>query len=388
MTNVNNPQKPDSLLWSLGVPLLVCSLGVVAVLYFLEQKNQWNHSVERIRTDLRHIPPEWIGYRQTSVLVLPIEGQATCFALGGDSAFVVGSADPPRLSFFDETGTLLRTIDLPVEPKAIACGTPDTLFTDKIVVAHPNSIVVYTAEGEPVQPLWEHVGLHTISGSTWIRPFPLLGTGVLGSEGLVDIKSLVLTQDYLFAADSGNRLVYRFEDQVQWWNVSRIGVGTGFSEVDFDWLETSFDGFVVYAAPITMTYCSQNDLLYIANPGRHRVDVFTQDGVYRPDLSWGEPSGSLSGFAGCCNPIDLAVLDDGRILTVEKGISRVKVYRTDGGLDTVAAGSDILDRFPSALSERRPLEPGGRYCSAVPLSEGRIAVFDFDYATVRIFAEN
>jgi len=150
------------------------------------------------------------------------------------------------------------------------------------------------------------------------------------------------------------------------------------------WLTGGFPGFIVYAAPITMTFSQKSGLLYIANPGRHRVEVFTQDGIYQPELSWGEPSGRLEGFAACCNPIGLAVLDDGRILTVEKGVSRIKIYRTDGTLDTVVAGADILDHSPSGLTQRTPLEPGGRYFSAVLLSDGRIAVFDFE-GFIRIF---
>jgi hypothetical protein len=122
-----------------------------------------------------------------------------------------------------------------------------------------------------------------------------------------------------------------------------------------------------------MTFSPQNGLLYVANPGRHRVEVFTQDGAYKPELSWGEPSTSWSGFAGCCNPIALAALDDGRVLTVEKGISRIKIF-AEGKLDCVVAAPNILGESPHP-----------RYFTAVPLSDGRIAVFDFEYATVRMF---
>jgi hypothetical protein len=72
------------------------------------------------------------------------------------------------------------------------------------------------------------------------------------------------------------------------------------------------------------------------------------------------------------------------MLTVEKGISRIKIYRTDGTLDTVVAGPDVLDALPPGRV-RAPLEPGGRSFAAVPLSEGRVAVFDFE-GSIRIFA--
>ncbi|MCL2711315.1 MAG: hypothetical protein FWE95_10580 [Planctomycetaceae bacterium] len=394
MTTTSN----DYLFWSLGVPLLACSLAVVVVLLTLHQKDRWDRPDDQLRTDLRHIPPEWIGYRQTAAFACPIEGQATCFALFGDSTFVIGSADPPMLSFFDDTGTLLRTIDLPEEPRAIVCGTPETIFTDKIVVAHPRSIVVYSAEGQPeffLRAPPSGPGDIVISGTTRSM-----------DDRESQSRSLVLTPDYLFVAESGNRRIYRFSADsrsfleagmfvfsrssdvgyLSYWDHFSFGAKAESPEVNFDWIQMArgFDGFIVYAAPITMTFSPQSDLLYIANPGRHRVDVFTQDGIYQPELSWGEPSGKLEGFTACCNPIGLAALDDGRMLTVEKGISRIKIYRTDGTLDTVVAGPDVLDNLPPEL-RRAPLEPGGRYFSAVPLSEGRIAVFDFE-GLIRIFA--
>jgi len=328
---------------------------------FIVYQIEYNRRNGQPKTDLRHIPPEWIGYQQTAVFACPIGGKATCFALFDDSTFVIGSADPPRLSLFDDTGTLLRTIDLPEEPRAIVCGTPNTIFTDKIVVAHLAQIAIYHAEGKQV------------------------ASHELNDEKL-DIRSLVLTSKYLFAADTGNRLIYRFNPSDHW---HTLAIGTSASPVHvtsvFSRHAKPFDGFVVYAAPITMTFSHQSGLLYIANPGRHRVDVFTQDGFYQPELSWGEPSSSLSGFAGCCNPIGLAALDDGRMLTVEKAIPRIKIFRTDGHLDTVVAGPNILEDVPATLG-RTPTEPGGRYFAAVPLSEGRIAAFDYEYAVVRLFS--
>jgi hypothetical protein len=252
----------------------------------------------------------------------------------------------------------LRTINLPDTPLAIACGTPETIFTGKIVVAHPRQnapyfehykqIAVYSAEGD--REMW------------WEAPGR-------------DYRSLVLTPTHLFAACSNQQHghVHRFDATGE--------LDGGYGNINHN---IGFYGFIVYAAPMTMVFAPQSGLLYITSPGRHRVEVFTHDLIYQPELSWGEPSGRLEGFAACCNPIGLAILDDGRILTVEKGISRIKIYRTDGTLDTVVAGPDILDNSPPEIA-RTPIEPGGRYFSAVPLSDGRIAVFDFE-GFIRIFA--
>ena len=287
--------------------------------------------------DLLHAPPELVAYQQTAVFTLPLTGTPVCFAVREDM-LIIGADTPPALWFFDADGTLLRKIDLLEEPRAVVCGTAETIFSDKIVVAHPASITVYTAEGQ--------------LGTSWKLP---------GEES--NLRSLALTPDYLFAADTSKRSVHRFSE--------------------YGDLDLTFGDFTVYASPIVLTYSPQTGSLYIANPGKHRVEVFTQNGEYQPELSWGEPSTGYLGFAGCCNPIGLAVLDDGGILTVEKAISRMKIFH-NGGFDSIVAGPGILDSLPPGMMRQSPLTPD-RYFAAAVLSEGRIAVFDFEYAAVRIF---
>ena len=326
-----NPNNSD-FLRLLGVPLLFCSIGICLFLFVFT----CSPTRDQARTDYRHVPSEWITYRQTAVFQCPIEGKATCFAVQNDSTFIVGTADPPALKFFhnfralDNFGAFMRKVDLPEEPRAIVCNKEGKIF-----IAHPHHIAVHSADG-----YWE---------TSWKQ-----------YDDKSDIRSLVSTPKYLFAADTGNRSVQR-------WSFD------GNHDLTFG------EDFVVYASPIVMTYSPTTNFLYVANPGRHRVDVFTQDGIYQPELSFGEPSASFSGFAGCCNPIGLAVLDDGRILTVEKAVSRVKIFKTNGQLDCVVAGYDILeDTF---------LKPNQRYFAIAVLSDGSIAVFDFDCAVMHVFEE-
>ena len=366
--NMNKPiQKPDSQFLSTGIFFLLFGIATAAVLLVLEYKNRQDRQAATARKDYRYIPPELITYQQTSLFVCPIVGQPTCFAVWKDSTFIIGTADPHSLCFFDETGRLQQTINLPEEPRAIALGTADTIFTDKIVVAHPTCIAIYTSEGRlenswREEPLWKPTKMLPDATEGELRGTGEIGLWSLDSE--VNIRSLVLTPDYLFAADTGKRCVYRFNT--------------------YGNLDLTFGEFVVYASPMVLAYSPHDGLLYVANPGKHRVEVFTQDGEIRPELSWGEPTSDLAGFAGCCNPIGLAVLDDGRILTVEKSVSRVKIFRGID-LDGVVAGWDILENLPSELG-RLPMQPGGRDFSAVPLSGGRIAVFDHTSAVLRVFA--
>lgn len=80
---------------------------------------------------------------------------------------------------------------------------------------------------------------------------------------------------------------------------------------------------------------TDEDTLYVANAGRHRVETFTFDGMHTG--SWGRRSRSVEGFSGCCNPVGLALLPDGRVVTAERGLSRVKVYDSSGKMLSVLA---------------------------------------------------
>jgi hypothetical protein len=47
-------------------------------------------------------------------------------------------------------------------------------------------------------------------------------------------------------------------------------------------------------------------------------------------------------FVGCCNPVNLAIAPDGKVITAEKMISRVKIYEPDGKLLAVIVLSEFL----------------------------------------------
>ena len=81
----------------------------------------------------------------------------------------------------------------------------------------------------------------------------------------------------------------------------------------------------------------------------------------------------MADFFGCCNPAQLAVLPDGRFVTAEKGIPRVKIYARDGSFQTVVAGPSQLTDTPADLAADR---------------HGRVLVLDGRAAKVRVFEKN
>jgi hypothetical protein len=132
----------------------------------------------------------------------------------------------------------------------------------------------------------------------------------------------------VFVADAGNRVVLRCDLGGKL--VRRI------AEKD---PERHIPGLVL-PSPFLDVEIAPDGLLRVNNPGRHRVEAYTFDGDL--ELSWGKPSNAIAGFCGCCNPINLSLLPDNRIITFEKGLPRVKVYEPDGTLECVVAGPELF----------------------------------------------
>jgi hypothetical protein len=126
----------------------------------------------------------------------------------------------------------------------------------------------------------------------------------------------------------------------------------------------------------------KDGLLRVTNPGRHRVEAYTVDGHL--ELAWGKPSAGIDGFCGCCNPINIALLPDGRMVTCEKGLPRVKIYREDGTLESVVAGTET---FPENAKFSMNLAAGklGGLDAAVD-SKGRVYILDPVTGVVRVMA--
>ena len=80
--------------------------------------------------------------------------------------------------------------------------------------------------------------------------------------------------------------------------------------------------------------------LYVTNPGRHRVHMYSADGTL--EQTAGVPSWSGVGFSGCCNPSSVTTLGGGVFVTAEKGLPRIKrMSEAEGLLGYVAPQEDF-----------------------------------------------
>jgi hypothetical protein len=78
------------------------------------------------------------------------------------------------------------------------------------------------------------------------------------------------------------------------------------------------------------------------------------------------------GFSGCCNPAHFTFLPDGRFVTSEKGLVRIKTYKPSGEFEGVVAA-------PSKFKNE------GEAPDIAADSNGNIYALDFDKKMIRVF---
>jgi hypothetical protein len=181
------------------------------------------------------------------------------------------------------------------------------------------------------------------------------------------LTALAVSGNDVFAADAGQRVLSRYDRAGRL--VARLGEKNK---------ERGVPGFIV-PSPFFDVKLAPDGLLRVTNPGRHRVELYTPEGDF--EGAWGEASMGITGFCGCCNPISLALLPDGRCVTCEKGLPRVKVYRADGRLESVVAG---VESFTANARACGPSDCTRGGLDAVADAQGRVYVLDRVTGDVRV----
>jgi len=264
-----------------------------------------------------------ILYRETRQLKLPMENlTAISYARG-----VLMVSGDRRLIRLDPGGKLLKEIPLDFEP-----------FT-----------------------FLEAQGYYYVSGGREVTILDSAGVRTGSFAGLDTssfITSLDVAEGKIFAADAGRRVVHRFAPD-------------GTKELEFEGKtgEGTAHGFIVPSPCFSLAVSPYGDL-WVVNPGKHALEEYTHDGVLRG--FWAASIPGTEGFGGCCNPARIAFLPDGNLITSEKGVLRVKVYKPSGELVGVVAP-------PSAFVEDQKVS------DITADEEGRIYLLDPEKKMIRVF---
>ncbi len=187
------------------------------------------------------------------------------------------------------------------------------------------------------------------------------GETVAESEALTEetsITSVAIMDDNIYAADAAGRRVLVFNRILE--HTGEFRGESGVSEIH---------GFIVPGGHFSIAVNPEQEL-WITNPGIHALQNYTASGRLRSYIQ--RTSFGIDGFSGCCNPVHFTFLPDGRFVTSEKGIIRIKVMKESGETESVVAP-------PGAFA-------GGARAPAVAADDdGNVVVLDFDRNMIRIF---
>ena len=274
------------------------------------------------------IDPALIAYEQTAEWTLGMK-QCRALAVGPDDSVYVGGDRTIRVLRPD--GTALREIALDAPPQCLALSGSDAAEPGRLYVGLEDRVEVFDPQGKRI--------------AAW-KPLPAEAS----------ISGIAAAERDVFVADAGNRIVWRFDLSGR--RLGRIGVANE---------KQNYPGFLVTSRCFPLAL-GADGLLYVANPRALRVEAFTFGGDL--EFSWGKGSSGVEGFFGCCNPACLATMPDGRFLTLEKGVRRVKVYSAAGKFECVVAELDRTGGEPGPIAADR---------------RGRVFVLDAAAGKVRVF---
>lgn len=145
-----------------------------------------------------------------------------------------------------------------------------------------------------------------------------------GEEAM--FTALAISEDIIFVADAGNRQVIAYSHELE-----QTGSFKGESGV------SALHGFILPSLHFDLAVNGENEL-WVVNPGLHSIQNYTPGGRLRGH--WSKSSFGQDGFSGCCNPYFIAFLSDGRIVTSEKGLVRIKIHRESGEFESYVAAPE------------------------------------------------
>lgn len=265
---------------------------------------------------------------------------------------------------FTETGTIFPDLE---DPSTLTVGPQGKLY-----IAGKNRVVVYGENDTEVA----RFSVNGTPNAIEVAPDGLIFLAIVGHVETVNdrgevqavwadlgprshLTSIAANDESVFVGDAGNRVVYHFNREGEL--LDRIG------ERDLD---RDVEGIQAPSPYLDVAF-DMHGTLWVANSGLLGLESYRSNG----DIIsyWYKPTLELEGFSGCCNPVHIAFNSEGKLITGEKGIVRIKVYEVSQGIfEELVAGSE---QFPHS----RVLKD-----LAVDAND-RILALDSKYNSVRIF---
>jgi len=246
---------------------------------------------------------------RSSLLGIALNSEDRIFVLGDD-----------EVRYFESSGDFIGNWKAPLGAQCLAVG-PDS----QIYFGLAGGVEIFSASGNRTG-----------------------GFAVEEKNHPASITAIKIIAGEILVADASARCIRRYDLQgKQTGNIGPQGKSRGFM------LPNRFLDFDVKAGGV----------VFAADSGRHRVSSWTLTGSpvgYFGKFGQSNPQD----FVGCCNPVGLAIAPDGKIVTAEKVITRVKVYDPSGKILAII-GPENFD--PKCLRLRLAVDSRGRILAADPV---------------------
>ena len=307
--------------------LIVLAVVIVAVIVgdYLSDKpdktgpNPFEYNVDNFKT----VDSTLIHFKETKNYRISFETPAA-ITISGNKIFLAGDS---KIQVIGLDGSLIQEITLSGQPQAVE------VFGENIFVAISNAVNVYNGTGMLLK--------------TW----PTLTDSAM-------VTAIAASETSVFVADAGNRKVHRYNH-----------AGQLLASFDGKADEGVLHGFIIPSGFFDLDINPDGDL-WVVNPGMHALENYTEEGNLREH--WNNTNMMTEGFSGCCNPAHYTFLPDGRFVTSEKGLVRVKTYKQSGEFEGVVAA-------PVKFAEE------GKAPDVAADSVGNVYALDFDKKMIRVF---
>ncbi len=227
-------------------------------------------------------------------------------------------------------------------------GKPESIFR----IGGTALCIHLDAKGNILLGMQDHIEKYDVKGkklSTWKS---------CGPDAV--LTSIAASGKNVFVADAGQKIVYRFDDS-----------GNLLNKIGQKDPAVGVPGFII-PSPYFDLSIDKDGFLWVVNPGRHSLEKYDFDGMLIS--TWAKASMDVTGFCGCCNPSNIALLSDGSFVTSEKAIERVKIYKSNGDFVCLVAAPDSFIEGTKGLD------------LAIGI-QGEILVLDPVKMLVRVFKE-
>jgi hypothetical protein len=234
-----------------------------------------------------------LEFEYSPVFVLGSAGSRQSF-LRSVSAVAVGPADriyvlgDGDVHIFDSDGKVVRSFRAPEGAICMAVGADERIYFG----------------------ITGHLEIYSASGARE-------GGFVVGDNGKPSaVTAIKRSRSEIIVADASSRCIRRYTETGK-----QIGIiGT----------QNKTHGFMLPNRFLDLDM-DANGIIRATDTGRHRVSSWNLDGTpagYFGKFGLKNPED----FVGCCNPVNIAIAPDAKIVTAEKVIARVKVFDPSGKL--------------------------------------------------------